>query len=365
MVKLTFNVKMAAAEAEIYPSATSALRKCFEELPAATLTIEEQPPSSRLQLRPDFVVHVTHMGRQTDFIAELKKSGEPQYVRTAISQIHFYRRSQNLPGASGIFIAPYISEAAAKLCRDEGMSYLDLAGNCHISFDGVYIHIEGKPNPDAHSRPLRSLYQPKAERILRVVLTHPPRPWRIQALAEEAEVSVGQTFKVKELLLEKEWLVESEHGIALTKPRELLNDWAEHYRFSKHRVKQFYTLMNLNSFERDLSDAGRALGVPCAFTSFAAAAQYAPYATYQRTTAYIHHELAGVHLTPLQLMPVETGANVILLAPYDDGVFYGVRQRQDVSLVSPIQTYLDLQSAGGRGREAAEVLFQKEIAPKW
>lgn len=300
-----------------------------------------------------------------DFIAELKKSGEPQYARTAISQIHLYRRSLNLPKAGGIFIAPYISETAAKLCRDEEMSYLDLAGNCHLSFDGVYIHIEGKPNPNAHSRPLRSLYQPKAERVLRVLLTHPPKPWRIQALAEEAEVSVGQTFKVKELLLEKEWLEENERGITLTKPRELLIDWAEHYRFSKHRAAQFHTLMDLTSFERDLSDAGRSLGVTCAFTSFAAAAQYAPYATYQRTTAYVHHELAEVSLTPLQLTPVETGANVILLTPYDEGIFYGMKQRQDVSLVSPVQTYLDLQSAGGRGIEAAEALLQKEIVPNW
>jgi hypothetical protein len=67
----------------------------------------------------------------------------------------------------------------------------------------------------------------------------------------------------------------------------------------------------------------------------------------------------------LQLDPVETGANVILLTPYDDGVFYGTRHHKDINLASPVQTYLDLRSTGSRGQEAAEVLFQKEIAPNW
>ena len=56
---------------------------------------------------------------------------------------------------------------------------------------------------------------------------------------------------------------------------------------------------------------------------------------------------------------------MILLSPYDDGVFYGTRQQHHVSLASPVQAYLDLQNVGGRGREAAEALLQKEIAPKW
>ncbi len=297
--------------------------------------------------------------------------GEPQYARTAFYELERYRLSE--PKAVGVFIAPFISTETAKLCREHNFGYLDLAGNCHIASDGIYIHVEGKPNPLARSRPLRSLYQPKAERVLRVLLTHPSKPWLIQALAEEAEVSVGQVFKVKELLREKVWLAENnwgtQRGVQLSEPIELLTDWAEHYRFSKHQAAQFYTLSNIDSFGQTLSMECWRRGIPCAFTSFAAAAQYAPHATYRRTTAYIHHELAEVQellrLPPIQLDPVETGADVILLSPYDDGVFYGTRQQQDMSLASPLQTYLDLQSTGGRGIEAAEVLLQKEIAPNW
>lgn len=354
-------------EADLYSHAAITLKECFESVPAATLVVNQE---LRLDshLRPDFVAEATVAGRQITLIAELKKSGEPQFARNAINQLHVYHHSLNLPKAHGIFIAPYISETAAKLCRDEGIGYLDLAGNCHIAFPGVYIHIEGKPNLFARPRVLLSLYQPKSERVLRVLLTPPLKSWRIQALADEAKVSLGLAFKVKQGLLEKEWVEETEQGLSLTKPGDLLTAWAEHYRFSKHQAKQFYTLSNIEILAQTLSLECRQRKIPCAFTSFAAAARYAPYATYRRTTAYIHYELAEVQellrLPPLQLDPVETGADVILVSPYDDGIFYGTQQ-QDISLVSPLQTYLDLQSTGGRGHEAADFLLQKEIAPYW
>jgi len=360
---------MPAAEAELYTYASSALRECLEQLPSATVIIVEHPGSIKPVRSPDFQVQLTHAGRQTSFLVELKKSGEPQYARNAINQIHGYRRSLNLPKAEGIFVAPYISEAAAKLCRDEEIGYLDLAGNCHIAFWSVYIHVEGQTNPFTRARSLLSLYQPKAERILRVLLTNPSRVWRIQALADEAEVSVGQSFKVKELLLEKEWLKETDTGLFLTKPSELLAAWAAHYRFNKHQAAQFYTLSDLSNFEQTLSFGCRQREIPCAFTSFTAAARYAPYADSRRTTAYIHRERLDVQellrLPPFQLEPVDTGANVILVTPYDDGVFYRAQHWPDISLASPLQTYLDLQSTGARGREAAEFLLQKEIIPQW
>lgn len=363
-------VKEYAKEADVWPDAAIALEESLNQVPGAKVSVTLSPVLAGGK-QPDLLAYLSRGEHQVMLIGEVKKIGEPQYARAAFYQLNQYRNS--LPGAVRIFLAPYISPATAKLCRDEDVSYQDLTGNCHIVFDGVYIHVEGKSSPAARSRRLLSLYQPKAERVLRVLLSHPPEPWRIQALADEAEVSVGQVFKVKELLREKAWLAEANggahRGVQIANPVEMLADWAEHYRSSKHRSTQFHTLADLADFEQTLSLGCRQREISCAFTSLASAAQYASYASYQRATAYIHHESAEVQAllsqAPLQLTPVETGANVILSSPYDDGVFYGIRQRQDVSLVSPIQTYLDLQSAGGRGREAAEVLFQKEIAPKW
>lgn len=352
-------------EADVWPDAAIALEESLNQVPGAKVSVTLSPVLAG-GMQPDLLAHFSHEEHQVTLVGEVKKIGEPQHARAAFYQLNQYRNS--LPGAIKIFLAPYISPATAKLCRDEDVGYQDLAGNCHIAFDGVYIHVEGKSNPAARSRRLLSLYQPKAERVLRVLLSHPPMPWRIQALADEAEVSIGQVFKVKELLREKTWLSEANwgahRGVQIAKPVEVLADWAEHYRFGKHQMVLFHTLVGLDHFELDFSGVCRSLNIPCAFTSLAAAARYAPHATYQRTLAYVKGDLANLQRA-FDLIPVETGANVVLLIPYDDGVFYADQQKEGVSLVSPIQTYLDLQSAGGRGREAAEVLFQKEIAPKW
>lgn len=365
-MKISFTVKKPQHEDVNRLRAYAAFKTLLESIPAAAVKVIQEAPVFA-NSSPEFVAEVTLSGHRTTVSAVLGRSGEPLYARNAIDQLNSFRQSK--PNTVGVFIAPYISPETAKLCLGNDVGYLDLAGNCHLASRGIYIHIEGKPNPFAHSRPLRSLYQPKAERVLRVLLEHPLGPWRIQALANEAEVSIGQAFKVKELLREKEWVEETKHGLSLRKPQDLLADWAKQYRSSKHQAAQFYTLLNLNPFEQALSIECRQRDIPCAFTSLAAAARYAPYANYQRTTAYLHYELPEVQnllsQAILQLTPVENGANVTLLSPIDNGVFYGARQQQDTSLASPVQTYLDLQNTGARGLEAAAVLLQTEITPNW
>lgn len=365
-MKIDEIVKIHDTENEIVPEAAEALRQILSHLPDAKVSFVEQPRFSEGQV-PDVSARLTYNGRHVAFVVEVKRLGEPQYAHAAIRQLRDCL--QAIPEAVPVFAAPYISPETANLCRRENVGYFDLSGNCEITFGDVYIHIEGKPNLFVRPRSLRSLYQPKAERVLRVLLTGQIRPWRIQALADEAKVSLGQAFKVKELLREREWLTETEQGFLLTNPAELLDDWAEQYRYGKHHAVQYYTLCNIDDFAQIFSAECQRRSIRCAFTAFAAAARYAPYATYRKVAAYLPQQTAEVkellRLPALQLAPVETGADVTLLSPYDDGVFYGAQQRQGVSLASPLQTYLDLQSTGGRGREAADVLRQQEIFPQW
>ena len=122
-------------------------------------------------------------------LVEIKTNGEPRYARDAINRI--YRTLERFPNAYGLFVAPYISPQSAKLCEKERVGYLDFVGNCLLTFDQIYIRREGYPNLYAEKRLLRSLYAPKAERILRVLLTHSNRFWKTQELANEAQVSLG------------------------------------------------------------------------------------------------------------------------------------------------------------------------------
>jgi hypothetical protein len=116
-----------------------------------------------------------------------------------------------------------------------------LAGNCLLSFDQVFISKEGKRNPFARKRDLRSLYSPKAERVLRVLLSAPGRWWKVQPLAKEAGVSLGQGFNVKKLLVDREWVEIGDNGFRLTDPAKLLSEWEENYDYRHNAVRGFYT----------------------------------------------------------------------------------------------------------------------------
>jgi hypothetical protein len=70
-------------------------------------------------------------------------------------------------------------------------------------------------------------------------------------------------------------------------------------------------------------------------------------------------------LAELKLKEVTSGANVSLLIPYDEGVYYGSEVFDAVRVVSPIQLYLDLKGYRGRGEEAAEALLERVILPLW
>jgi len=85
---------------------------------------------------------------------------------------------------------------------------------------------------------------------------------------------------------------------------------------------------------------------------------------YQRVTAYVSEALGDLVKT-LGLKEVPSGANVTLLLPYDDGVFYGATDVNGIRIVSPVQAYLDLIGYRGRGEEAATFLLEQVIQRKW
>ena len=121
------------------------------------------------------------------------------------------------PRAYGIFVAPYVSETSAAILQGHGHGYLDLAGNGQLAVRGIYVERKGHSNPFSERSELRSLFAPKASRILRVLLRHPYKPWRMTALAKEADVSYGLVAKAKPLLLGQRMGSKNSTGLGIGK----------------------------------------------------------------------------------------------------------------------------------------------------
>ena len=310
----------------------------------------------------DFLTYFTIDGEPRKFVIEVKNNGEPRYARQAVNQL--LRALNDLQNTYGILIAPYISPKSAEICTQAGIGFVDFAGNCHISFEKVFIQKEGKPNPYSDKKYLRSLFSPKAERILRVLLINGPKEWKTEELAKESLVSFGQIAKVKELLLDREWISVQTIGFSLSKPFELLEEWKENYKFAKNESYDFYTMFDTSEIEYRLGEAGKKLGIQFALAGFSAAARFAPMVRYQKAMAYVNDDIDSL-IDFLKLKPVSSGANLNLLKPYDDGILYQVKVIDDIPVTSSIQTYLDLIKFRGRGEEAAQKIMEKEIQKIW
>jgi hypothetical protein len=194
-------------------------------------------------------------------------------------------------------------------------------------------------------------------------LTDSQRSWKTEALANAADVSIGQVANVKKLLTDREWLSSETSGIRLSNPSALLDEWSLQYKFRRNKVNDYYAMAEVSEIEYQLAETCQQKSINYALTGFSGAARLAPAVRYQRGIAYLDGGLDDL-VDALGWKSVESGANVTLLAPYDEGVFYGTRDVNGMRVVSPVQVYLDLQSYRGRGQEAAQAV-RKEIEKAW
>jgi hypothetical protein len=338
----------------------NAILDCFKDIPFIKVNILRDFNSSPFY-QPDLVLKVDNSGDLARLIVcEYKNSGQPRLARSAVDQL--LRYVQNTPQAYPVFAAPYISPRSAEICREQGVGYIDLAGNCRFTFDNVYILKEGKENPYSVKRDLRSLFSPKAERILRVLLSSPNTKWKTEELAKAAEVSLGQVSNVKKLLADREWIDLSD--FRLKEPRQLLEEWSAAYRSQRNKKFEYYSLKKVDELESSIADLCSDMGIAYALTSFSAAARRTPMVRYQRATVYVSDNVERL-IEGLGPKMVTSGANLSIWTPYDNGVLFGAEEVDGIRLVSAVQNYLDLKGDRGRGEEAATALLEGVIEKRW
>lgn len=342
--------------------AKEALKNCLKQVPFAIIEpMTEQGNFSGK--RPDLQYTLITPDVNQHLIVEIKSTGQPKPVREGVNQLLRYK--ELYPDAYGLIAAPFISSRSASICTKEGVGYIDFAGNCYLSFQRVFISVEGRPNPFSQDRGLRSLYAPVASRILRVLLSNPiDRVWKVKELSKESDVSIGHVSNVKRLLDEREWIEDYEVGFSLRNPSALLEEWSDNYSYRKNGVRDFYSLLTTSEIESRIAEVCTEANSKYALTGFSGAARLAPTVRYQRAMSYIGGNIDELSKL-LELKEVGSGANVSLLEPYDKGVLYGCEEVDRILVASSVQVYLDLKGFRGRGEEAAEALLEQVMMPKW
>ena len=354
---------------EIIDKLINSAIKTFESTGIVKVTSTEFEGSRLLNqdIRADLVIHVqTAEEKKYLIIFEVNSNGQPRFARAAAYQLKSILTK--IENAYGVFGAPFISEESRKICQEAGIGYLDLGGNCLLKFNNVYISVEGKPNPYPSTRPLKSIFATRSTRALRVLLCNPKRDWFVKDLAKEANISLGQASNLKKRLLEFEFIKETGNKRAakfrLSNPEVLLDRWAEYYSYRRNRARNYYSIDDVKSIEKNLSDYCETKNIPYAFTLTSGASLVAPFLRYKRVFIYLPNSMEKVALA-LGWKEVPSGPNITLLEPYDEGIFYGLQEINGMKVVSDVQLYLDLKGYKERGEEAAQFLLENRLRKQW
>ena len=300
------------------------------------------------------------IGKQvTDLLIKFRL-GERDYtlVGTRLAELR-----RELTGAYPVAAAVYIGPQSARILRDNGLGYIDLSGNCRLALENVLIEKEGKRNVRPSTRPLRSLFAPRATRIVRALLVDASRAWRLEELAKDAMVSLGHAHNVVKRLEELAWAERDEHQrIRLGKPAPLLEAWSETYRYQENTVTSYAVPERLSRrYLTEVARAATSLGRSYAFTLSAGLSLVAPHLRMPVIHCYIEGE-PGLVAEALGVRPgSESDGGLRLLTPYDSGVFYGTFEKAGVKVVSLPQLYVDLYSYERRGPEQASHLRRETM----
>ncbi|MGU7782472.1 hypothetical protein [Burkholderia sp. PU8-34] len=315
----------------------------------------------------DLIADIRAAGKPYRLLCKLLPNGQPRYVKHALLQIREHA-ARGTPDIVPILIAPYFSPGTRALCQQHHVGYLDIEGNAQITFGGVFIERQVTERPATERRELKSLFKPKSAQVLRTMLRDPNRSWKVTELANATGVSVGQVSNVRAGLLDREWAATTRDGIYLPQPDALIDAWRDSYEAPAGEYHALYTVLHgaaLESAAREiLGSGGSEKPAAAAFASFSAANWIAPYG--RSPTQYFYATKSGFDrlAAALKLKPVTSGENVVITLVKDEGVLADtVEPAAGAICTSPVQTYLDLTLAGGRGEEAARHL--REATMTW
>jgi hypothetical protein len=344
-------------EKDIEQEFKATFKSLFPKLKNATVISEY---SSGKKAKADVALRLKIGEEKETLLCEIVAQSFPKQIREKGLQL-LERTEQGKKGYP-VIIAPYVSELGKEICKKIGIGFLDLSGNAYLDFNSFYLEIEGKPSKFKSPDRLSGLFNPKGERILRYYLLQEKDGSAVnyRQIAKGVSVSLGQVSKVNKKLDELGLWIEGREGMKALDKTKLLDLWRENYRFERNRILNFYSMKQIPQIETQIAEFCRANGIDYAFTLFSGGNRLAPFTRYNVATSYFSGDIEKMR-GGLQLKEVPSGANLQIIVPYDEGVYYKGQELNSMTVASPIQIYLDLYKYKGRGREQAEFLRERVI----
>lgn len=288
-------------------------------------------------------------------------------------------------GAIRLLVVPFMSDAAARAVRELELSWVDLSGNAHVVAPGMRVIIRGQPNFFRSAGRPANAFAPKSSRVTRYLLIHFGRTIVQRDVAREVGLAEGFVSTIVARLEQEAYVARVEvarhggkqgsgdpegsgasdpltapsgaRGLRVTDPLLLLDAWRDQYDFQKHAIFEGHiAARSADALVESVSQSLRRSKAEYALTGLAAAWRIDPFAMFRTATFFLREPPTETLKRSLGFREDPRGANVRLVVPNDEGVFFGASDREGVRCVHPVQTYVDLKEPLERSAEAAEHL---------
>src|ERR1700733_2334937 len=310
-------------------------------------------------------------------VIEMKSRLTPMVLEGAIYQVLGYRNELQKSGTFTdlypMVAAPYISDSVQRRCKELGVGYVDLNGTFALIRNDVYVDIVRPATMFKNPQGVKNIFSSRSRRIVRVLLVNPYKAYRLEELASEARLSIGQVFQVTRRLQEDGLLDRTHQGRVLTKPRKLLRLFAQEIKSDYAHNRSVFNAFSETppaQFAQFLRETCEHKGVRCAFTLASGLEPNERNVREEITAAYLNVSPENLR-NDLQLEAVGKGANVMLMMPPESdntdagGVFYRPRNLTNgLTGVNPVQLYVDFTLHGSRGEEQADFLINMLLGSK-
>ncbi len=325
-----------------------------------TWTVRARPAPNG---QADLVIELgSQKDRSSTLLVTIKRSIEPRSVQDAAMQALSLAKD-SIPEATPVIASGYLSPRSRQLLEDFGVSYIDTTGNARLDTTSLFVLTEGaEKDPWPHNHNLQSLRGRGAARAMRAIVDTAP-PFGVRELAANTQTSPATISRVLELL-EVEGLIDRPpRGSVLTVDwEEAIRRWAQDYdQLTSNAATTFLAPRGISFIEQKL----QATKLTYAATGAFAAQRFNPIAPTQTATIYVQDVTEAAER--FDLRETESGANVILLEPFDPVVFDRTTDRDGLQCVAPSQLAVDLLTGPGREPSQGEEILEwmKENQDVW
>ncbi len=206
---------------------TDSLRNAAEAAAQHNLQVEIRRPRHRSpEAQSDARLRIHHPAGTLDLLALVKSRLTPANLGTTVAQLA--RLGQ---GGERILVTDEVSPPLAESLRDQGVLFLDAAGNAFLRGQGLYVWVTGRRNELQRER-LRTQVRAFRASGLRLLFALLGRPELVAAdyrtLAASAGVALGTVAWVLRDLVALGYVHRSGRTRrVLLRPAELLDAWAQ------------------------------------------------------------------------------------------------------------------------------------------